>query len=415
MSLSAIQYADSNSTSLREISLDRHNLTFRLLTYLLLMLGLLVGSKPLEGQTITVLHTFTGSPDGDLPYLGGLVRDNSGNLYGTTMYGGSHNQGTIFTLAGTTETILHTFDFVNGGSDGAFPSGRLLLDGQGNLYGTTQAGGLHSNGTIFRLTPAGVFTVLYAFASGAPTTGATPMSGLAMDGVGNFYGTTRYGGIVSCNCGTVFKLTPSGVYTVLHAFTTGQDGAFPFGALFMDANGNLYGTTALGGGSTVCTGGCGTIFEINPSGSETVLHRFVGIDGAHPYAALTMDAKGDLFGTTSAGGGYGDGAAFMLTASGETVLHSFTGTNGDGAFPYSDLLMDGAGNLYGTTYGGGLHTYGTIFRLTTGGTETILANFGANGDGSGIYSGLVFDPGGNLYGTAYGGGSANYGTVFVVP
>jgi len=266
--------------------------------------------------------------------------------------------------------------------------------------------------------------VLHSFA-GHPGDGANPEAGLVRDAQGNLYGTTLTGGSGGpelCSgvggCGTVFKLDTTSKETVLYSFTGVPDGEEPDAGLVRDAQGNLYGTTYNGGASNL-----GTVFELDTTGKETVLHSFTGTggDGSEPYGGLVLDAQGNLYGTTSFGGASGDGTVFELdTAGKETVLYSFTGTGGDGAYP-SGLVRDAQGNLYGTTYGGGASGFGTVFKLDTAGKETVLYSFtGTGGDGaypSGLVR-LVRDAQGNLYGTTYEGGDlacdAPYGcgTVF---
>jgi len=257
---------------------------------------------------------------------------------------------------------------------------------------------------------AQTFTILYSF-TGYPENGVSPFGGLVIDPAGNLYGVTQAGGSPPpSDGGTVFKLDSSGMESVLHSFT-GLDGAIPYAGLVLDAAGNLYGTTLFGGSS-----GYGTVFKLSPSGTETVLHSFTnaGGDGADPFAGLLVDTVGNLYGTTQVGGSSGYGTVFKLDSSGtETVLYSFTNSDGDGAYPLAGLVMDTAGNLYGTTDDGGSSGYGTVFKLDPSGAETVLHSFtNAGGDGAYPFAGLVTDTAGNLYGTTIQGGSSNYGTVF---
>ena len=257
-------------------------------------------------------------------------------------------------MAAQTESVLYSF---RGGNDGSSAVlGNLVFDKQGNLYGTTPYGGTANSectngscGVVFKVTPAGKEKVLYRFTGGAD--GGFPQSGLAIDAQGNLYGTTFSGGIANCSgkgCGTVFKVTPSGTETVLYSFTNGNDGALPKGGLVLDKLGNLYGTTEVGIVSTF-----GTVFKLTPSGTETVLHYFAGgtADGADPsYGNLLLDANGNLFGTTEAGGTSGNGTVFEVTSKGvEKILHSFAGGTKDGSLPEGTMARDKQGNLYGTT------------------------------------------------------------------
>ena len=374
--------------------------------------------------TEQVLHSFNkdGANPGD-----GLVFDGAGHLYGTTEQGGTHNSGAVFELTpqaggGWAEQVVHSFN----GKDGAFPRARLVLDGAGDLYGTTVDGGTYAYGTVFELMPraGGGWTehVLHSFDERAQN-GGYPGGGLVFDAAGNLYGTTEQGG--TRNSGTVFELTPQAgggwAESMLYSFGTGNDGAYPRAGLIFDAAGNLYGTTSQGG-----TNGAGTVVELTPQAgggwTEHVLHNFNGSDGANPYASLIFDAVGNLYGTTGAGGTYGrGGTVFELTpqASGgwtEQVLHSF-GNVGDGANPDASLIFDSAGNLYGTTEQGGTRNSGTVFELTPqaggGWAEQVLNSFGNNGtDERYPEGGLIFDAAGNLYGTTTAGGTYGVGVVF---
>lgn len=364
-------------------------------------------------QTETILHTFSVFSGGDNP-LGGLIADSQGNLYGTTEYGGT-GYGVVFELIPNMsgawgEQVL--YKFAGTPSDGAYPSGALIFDGQGNLYGTTQLGGPHGAGTVFELSPGagGVWSekVLYSF--NPPAFGGTDgfnlyADGLALDGAGNLYGTTISGGS-SCYCGTVFELSPgaNGTWTekVLHRFTGGNDGGAPFGTTpVLDAAGNLYGVTNWGGAHDY-----GVVYELvrGAAGSwaEKVLYSFPGGSaGASPLGKLVFDSAGNLYGTT-----YYTAYELSPPSNGTwtiKTLHNFAGGT-DGANVQSGLVFDKAGNLYGTTYRGGKH-YGTVFKLTpkANGTwsETILHRFlPTGGDGfNPQLAELIVDANGNLYGT----------------
>jgi uncharacterized repeat protein (TIGR03803 family) len=261
--------------------------------------------------TETVLHVFGSFPgDGEQP-IGGLLSDTSGNLYGTTVFGGPEGaNGTVFALNSSgVETILHNFNPYEG-KDGANPYGSLTFDQNGNLFGTTYGGGAtRLYGTVFEVTPTGKEKVIYNFMGGSD--GCAPSSDLVVDEAGNLYGTTYNNGGSCGGYGTVFQLTLDGEDTVLHSFSGGSDGAFPFSGVIRDSQGNLYGTTPYGG---IATGfsGYGVVYKIDPSGVETVLHTFRdGIDGASPNG-LTMDATGNLYGTTNFGGPYDSGVVFKI-------------------------------------------------------------------------------------------------------
>lgn len=390
------------------------------LTMAVLCLLLIVGFQPAEAQTETVLYSFcaqTGCPDGSNPRAD-LVMDTAGNLYGTTLYGGTSGVGTVFELSPSgTETVLHSFAASH--TDGHYPYAGLLMDTTGNLYGTAQSGGAKGLGTVFKLSPNGTETLLYSFCVlAACADGYHPRAGLIMDTKGNLYGTAFDGG--AYDAGAVFELSPSGTETVLHSFcqqTGCPDGYYPQAGLVMDTNGNLYGTTLYNGAY-----GGGTVFKISSDGTATTFYNFCTAtgckNGRYPQAGLILDTNGNLYGTTYGGGAYGKGTVFELSPSGaETVLHSFCARTGcsDGSHPRADLVMDTAGNLYGTTYYGGTNSVGTVFKLSPNGTETVLHSFAANGsDGTHPYAGLVTDTMGNLYGTTYSGGANGYGTVFKV-
>jgi len=314
------------------------------------------------------------------------------------------------------EKVLYSFQ---GGSDGAYAVGTLIEDAAKNLYGTTFGGGgggcQGGCGTVFEVAPNGTETVLYAFKGGSD--GALPSPTLVADGAGNLYGTTEEGG--TSNAGTVFKLAPDGAESVLYTFTGGSDGWEPAGSLITDKKGNLYGTTVMGGGVAACEQyfGCGTVFEVTPSGTETVLYAFQGgTDAIGPSGGVIRDASGNLYGTSFSGGtgngnncggsSFGCGAVFEVAPGGaETVLYSFQGGT-DGLEPIGGLLRDRAGNFYGATLGGGSSNEGTVFKLAPDGVETVLHSFKDGSDGAIPAAGVIADKAGNLYGTTfYGGGT----------
>jgi uncharacterized repeat protein (TIGR03803 family) len=419
-------------------------MTTTLLSALVLAPAILM-AQAAQANHFKVLHTFSGGTDGGYP-TANLLLDPAGNLYGTTFYGGdlscslgADGCGTAFVLnkAGEEqEKVLHAF---TGGADGAFPDfAGLIRDTAENLYGTAALGGNLSDcggsgcGVVFKLTKAGKYTMLYAFTGG--TDGANPEAPLVMDAVGNLYGTTALGGNLSdCSgfgCGVVFKMTKTGKYTVLYTFTDGTDGAIPSGpgGLALDAAGNLYGTTNYGGDlSCNAPYGCGVVFKLNKYGNEKALYAFKGgNDGGLPVAGVTWDrTTGNLYGMTYGNGTYNYGVVFKLNKAGhETVLHTFTG-GADGGRAYGNLLMDAKGNLYGTTADGGSNRSGcygfgcgVVFELNKTGKETVLYDFTGEADGGVPATGLIQDAAGNLYGTdQYGGnpsgcGGSGCGVVF---
>jgi uncharacterized repeat protein (TIGR03803 family) len=318
----------------------------------------------------TVLHRFHIA-DGQNP-CSSLFRSSHGDFYGTTIYGGVY--GTVFRLHGNKLTVLHEF---TGNPDGAFPVSGVIEDATGVVYGTTGQGGTGpcsgGCGTIYRIDQSGNAMILHSF--NGPD-GAGPSAGLIMDSVGSLYGTTRAGGANQLcpqegGCGTVFKLDANHKLTLLHSFVGGADGWAVGSGLVSDAQGNLYGTT-LGGG----TSNMGTVYEVTKSGKERILHSFTGApDGADPAATLFLDSDGLFYGTTYSGGDvscvgatYGCGTIFQIDKSGnEKVLYSFNGSS-DGAEPTGNVIPDSSGNLYGTTsrgpeYGCPVRNCGTMWKL----------------------------------------------------
>ncbi len=375
------------------------------------------------------LYSFTGGGDGGDPATA-LAFDSAGNAYGTTVTGGADGCGTVFQLTPSggqwTETVLYSFTCF---ADGKNPYGGVTLDTEGNLYGTTVAGGSGGTctgdgcGVVFKLTKSGSMynhSVLYNFTGG--NDGFGPGSAVVFDSSGNLYGTTPDGG--AYGFGVIYQLSPNAggwTQTVLHAFTGGSDGAVgSLGALLIDAHGNLFGVTEIGGDNSV-----GTVYEISPTGGSwnfTTLYAFAGQpDAAFPYGGLIADASGALYGTTYFGGANGMGAVYELrpTPSGwkEFVLYSFQGGT-DGSLPTSTLLFDSAGHLYGTTTTGGNPgcDCGTIFQLSPASVirwkETVVHVFGSSQDGAYPSYGLTSDSMGNLYGTAVLGGAHGQGMVF---
>jgi uncharacterized repeat protein (TIGR03803 family) len=381
-----------------------------------------------RAQSFQLLHTFAGRPDGELPYAG-LVRDGAGNLYGTTAEGGVSGCGTVFKMAragsGWIEHSLYSFGC---GTDGVGPYAPVVIGPDGNLYGTTEFGGDNENGIVFKLSPPPNLcrsftclwteTILYRFTGGSD--GGRPVSPVIFDNAGDLYGTAQVGG--STNNGVVFKLTHSGsswTESVLYSFTGSPDGYDPTGGLVFDAAGNLYGTTYFGGNI-----GPGTAFQLSPSGSgwtETILQDFgSSSNGNYPYAGLIIDNSGNLYGAT-AFGPIGDGTVFELSPSDgqwifTTIYNLMSEQPGIGG-PVGPLVRDASGNLYGTTFNGGIiceYGCGTVFELSPssgGWAYRLLYEFMDRGDGFGPVDGLVLDPQGNLYGTTSEDEGGN-GTVF---
>ena len=447
-----------------EASMPSNKTLIPLIALLAVVLGFLTtAASAFAADKVRLLHSFcrVGScPDGLGPGAS-LIFDSSGNLYGVASGGGAYGYGAVFQLTPGddgkwTEKILHSFNLTNG----AFPIGGLIFDPVGNLYGTTFEGGAfytcedyaYGCGTVFQLTPGadGKWSekVLHSFKAQGKD-GYWPFdAGVIIDAAGNLYGTTSGGGAHplcggGTGCGTVFRLTRSAdgewKENVLYSFS-GKDGNAPYSSLILDGTGNLYGTTYQGGGvysSSCYMNSCGVVFELtrgkDGEWTENVLHRFNGNDGSQPRGGLIFDVAGNLYGTTSDGGAYscggsGCGTAFQLTHSvngtwKEKVLHNF-GKGKDGTVPFAGMISDAAGNLYGTTLGGGAYgsscgniPCGTVFRLTPDingqwGEEVLHSFIGV--DGSAPDGSLIFDGAGNLYGAAGSGGAYGGGAVFEI-
>ncbi len=346
--------------------------------------------RPASAQTFTVLHVFKGSPDGQFP-AASLVRDAAGNLYGTTENGGRDDDGTVFKVnpAGH-ERVLFSFHR----TDGLLPSSNLILDEAGNLYGTTLGG--PGAGAVFRVSKTGEEHILHVFQAGENSDAALPVGGVIMDDAGNLYGATVLGGL---GFGALYKIDPTGQFSVLYKFQGQADGANPEGPLVRDADGNLYGS-APGRASDFLIPG--TVFKLAPDGTFSVLHRFTGgLDGKGPQGGLLRDKAGNLFGSALSGGDARAGTLFEITRSGKfRRLYSFTGKK-DGANPNGELVQDPQGNLYGTAERGpGELSLGTVFKLDQAHKLRVLYTFKGLRDGAVPVAGLIRDRSGNLYGTA---------------
>jgi uncharacterized repeat protein (TIGR03803 family) len=372
----------------------QHGLTLALAALIAFTLAV---ARPALAQTETMLHSFNGK-DGSLPGQR-LTLDSAGNLYGSTV-GNYPSIGSIFKLATTGQLkVLYRF---SDGKSRLFTTGKLVLDSHGNLYGVDQTGGEFGEGSIFKLSSSGVFSVLYSFTGKAD--GAFP-NGVISDAQGNLYGTANFGG--AFNQGSVFEFTPGHGVKTLYSFMGSTDGGEPFdSALYRDTEGSLFGTTMFDGGKI----SLGVVFKVTPNGTESVLHTFLGgSDGAHPKGSLISDGKGNLYGTTSSGENLSGGTVFRITTAGVlTELHTFSGS--DGFDPNAGLAMDANGNLFGTTFSGGSSGDGVIFEITPQDVETVLHNFSGR-DGSFPYNGLIIDQLGNLYGTTGFGGAFDQGAV----
>ena len=359
-----------------------------------------VADAPLTATA--TLASFNGT-NGAAPH-GGLIEDSNGDLFGTTIVGTPGSAGAVFEVVAGSHTIttLATFNGINGTD----PQAGLVEDSSGDLFGTTAAGGPGGGGTVFDVAAgSGTISTVASF-SGA--NGVSPQGGLIEDSNGDLFGTTAAGG--SGGGGTVFEVVAgSGTITTLASFN-GINGVVPQGGLVEDSSGDLFGTTAAGG-----SGGGGTVFEVVAgSGTITTLASFNGINGVGPQGGLVEDSSGDLFGTTAAGGPGGNGTVFEVAAGSGTIttLAAFDGTNG--VNPQGDLVEDSSGDLFGTTIGGGPGGNGTVFEVAAGsGTIATLASFNGS-NGAAPLGGLLKDSSGNFFGTTAGGGPGGRGTVFEV-
>jgi uncharacterized repeat protein (TIGR03803 family) len=382
---------------------------------------IMLAASPAGAQTYSTLYSFQCQPDGSAP-TSSVALDSAGNLYGATGNGGSYNVGTVFEVSPTgTERVLHSFTGFP--SDGEYPSyTSLVLDAAGNIYGVTPGGGRSTYGVVYKLAPDGTETILHSFTSkgGTDPDGGQPYGGLVRDHASNLYGTTPQGG--NGQQGTIFKVTPGGIESILYQFQSSEPsyniyGQNPYGALVEDQQSNFYGTTYLGG-----TYDFGTVFKFSPTTGNTLLLSLAAEKhGKNPVFGLLRDPKGNLYGTVPYGGALGFGTVIGISAAGKaTVLHAFSGAP-DGGQPYSTPVRDSAGNLYGTTSVGGtgpcsesgLVGCGAIFEVTPSGQESVLYSFtGPPTDGEYPLAGLTIDKSGNLYGTTSEGGTYGCGTVF---
>ncbi|MGO9305449.1 MAG: choice-of-anchor tandem repeat GloVer-containing protein [Candidatus Korobacteraceae bacterium] len=424
------------------------NLTAGSAALVLLVLIATTAVPAAQAQTFQVLHTFTGGADGSEPSGGGLTSDSQGNLYGTAANGGIYNAncltsgqqfgcGTVYKLThksgGWAFSLLYSF---TGSTDGYLPNQILTFDSEGSLYGSTRGGGGYYCqgiycGTVFKLRPPAAFhcitiscpwteTTLYQF-QGYPNDGAQPAFGhLTFDAAGNLYGTTSWGA-PSGYSGNVYKLTPGGsgwTESVLYNFTGGYDGDASRSGVVFDNAGNLYGTTTLGG-----LYGDGVIFRLTPTESgwrETVLHNFQdSTDGSGPNGAVVMDAAGNLYGVTFSGGPNKGGTVWELSPSNGSwtfrVPYALTGSGEDG--PNGGLFMDAAGNLYGATLLEGAYHKGNVFKLSPSNgawVYTSLYDFTGGSDGSWPNSRVTMDANGNLFGSTELGGEKQNGVIWEI-
>jgi len=372
---------------------------------------LLIGQKSLAVD-FTVLTTFGAEPAKGYGPNSALFLDHDGNFYGTC-YGAGVQQpgviaeGTVFRMTSSGQvTTLATFY----GTNGRNPSG-VIRASDNNFYGTTKYDGPSGGGTVFQLTPGGTLTTIYRFATSG-SKGSNPMTSLIQGKDGNLYGTTEEGG---AGDGTNFRITTTGTLTTLRSLNATnfftEDGVFPLGRLIQDKDGNLYGTTSTGGGD-LDVSGAGTIFKLAPDGTYTILHTFTGgdTDGSEPWGGLTRGSDGNYYGTTTRGGSDDLGTVYKITpAGGFKLLHSFDGN--DGNRPVGELAQGPDGNFYGVTEGSSGGS-GNIFKITPQGALTAIHYFDSPSDGDSPQAGLTLGNDGNFYGMTFTGGPTITGTAF---
>ena len=362
----------------------------------------LSSAAALRGQTYEVFHQF--GPDGPIG-PNDLIRDPDGNFYGTSVVGGTTNDGTVFRMdGGGVVTTLYEF---TGGADGQLPSTGLLRASNGDLYGTTEYAGSATChcGTIFRIDSNGIFTTVHTFEG---TDGGNPNTDLVEPQPGDIWGATRYGGDLTCSapngCGTIFRMHLNGDLETMHAFS-GTDGHYPESKLLLADDGNLYGTTLAGG-----TADAGTAFRITLNGNLTVIHDFAGF---FRPGTLIQASSGDLVGTAIRSAGTDNGGVYRLTLDGDfEILHEFAADGHEGKLPYAPVFQADDGFLYGTTSAGGTNGWGTVFQLGENGSFTTIHNFDLT-QGVSPVDGLIQASDGRLYGTTpFGGANAGAGVVY---
>jgi uncharacterized repeat protein (TIGR03803 family) len=381
----------------------------------LIVIAILLSVSNVWAVEYKVLHRFSAKhQDGEVPD-GTVIVDAAGNLYGTTANGGSHGLGTIFKVTPNpdgswTESIIYNFT----GPDGTHPAAGLIMDHEGSFYGTAHNGGAYDGGTVYKLNhnPDDTWTQTVLLSFSGPYHGSLPYAGVIFGPDGSLYGTTSFGG--NYNGGSVFSLTPqpdgSWSCSVLHYFGGNQDGWGSDAGVVFDNAGNLYGTTAYGG-----PGGEGIVFKLTPQPEErwreSRIHNFKGRDGVTPYGGLIFDRAGNLYGTTAYGGAHDQGTVFKLTPHPDgswtrSKVHVFNGK--DGAQPWIDLTIDAAGNLYGTTVQGGEHNSGTVFKLTQQpDSHWKLTRLHVFKEPHSLFTGVTLDAAGNLYGATNRGGKGS--------
>jgi len=398
---------------------NRQNNLLFVSTFALTLASPLVSSRAMADSTYTTIHSFGSITNDGTQSLSSLTLGSDGNFYGTTQAGGASDLGAIFKMTpGGIVTILHSFNDGTVANDGKQPYGGIIQGPDGALYGTTYVGGSANQGTIFSISPDGSnYSILHQFGSVA-NDGVSPYFGHLTFGLdGNLYGTTQLGGTV--NAGIAFKIAPDGsAYTILHNFfATAHDASSSSGALIRDAGGNFYGVSLFGGSNN-----SGSVYKMTPGGIVTILHSFgdatVTNDGKTPFGSLAQGLDGNFYGTTSAGGSASKGTVFEITPAGTvTILHSFEdgGGTSEGAVPRAGLTLGSDGNFYGATFNEGSANKGTLYRITPAGAFKILHTFGDGStpnDGGTVLGAPIPGTDGAFYGTTISGGANSIGTIY---
>ena len=376
----------------------------------LAMLGIALSAFAQATTTDKIVQSLGATSSDAKTAIGGVAFDSNGNMFGTSQAGGAYGLGTVWEIAKDgTYSVLHSFSAT--GSDGSYPYANVTIDGSGNVFGTTYLGGTSGYGTVWEYSNIGSFGTLHSFAGGTADGQYPQYCGVTVDSSGNLYGTATYGG--ANNSGVIWEYA-GGSYTVLQSFNaTTTEGGYPYAGVTLDAIGNLYGTTYSGGSQSY-----GTIWKLVPGGGITTLHSFLGYptDGGRPESGVTFDKAGNLYGTTLFGGSAGGGTVWTIPAGGSySMIHNFAGGPNDGQTPYSGVTLDSSGNMYGTTFGGGANNGGTVWKIASWGAYNVLYSFvPSSTDASFPYCNVALDSKGNPFGTTYTGGANGNGAVWEI-
>jgi uncharacterized repeat protein (TIGR03803 family) len=368
------------------------------------LLAFTVSMPPAHAQTLTDIHDFNCSTEGCEPLEPQvLAQGRDGNLYGTTYEGGLsgcgfNTCGTVFMIVPSTGVLTTLFTF-DGGANGGQPQGGLTLGLDGNFYGTTLSGGANKVGTIFQITPSGTLKVLHSFAT--TNDGLEPWASPILGNDGNLYGTTPQSNPNSY--GLAYKITPSGTYKILNA----KLGGYAYAGLTLGMDGAFYATTQQGG-----TNKQGSLYRLTTAGAELVKYSFAQATGDEPYDGVAQDINGNFYVTAPAGGAHNAGSALKVPPKGAaTDLHDFNAEVGDGTLPYVSMVLGSDGNLYGVASGGGAHSDGTVFEITSAGAYSTLSSFDGT-HGNDPTTTPMQHTSGVIYGMTRGGGAHNFGVIY---